>query len=107
VVSDTGDGIAAEQLERIFEPFYSTKVGRGGTGLGLSISHDIIRRHGGDVEVESVPGDGTRFIVRLPLHEEQERAGRRHASSEPLSLETSTGDEGSAGAAPSQPTTRT
>ena len=107
VVSDTGDGIPAEQLERIFEPFYSTKVGRGGTGLGLSISHDIIRRHGGDVAVESVPGDGTRFIVRLPLHEERERAGRRHASSEPLSLEASTGDEGSAGAAPSQPTTRT
>jgi signal transduction histidine kinase len=66
-VADTGSGIPADQLERIFEPFFSTKLGRGGTGLGLSISHDIIRRHGGDVEVESEPGDGTRFTVRLPF----------------------------------------
>ena len=107
LVSDTGAGIAAEEVERIFEPFYSTKVGRGGTGLGLSISYDIIRRHGGDVEVESVPGDGTRFTVRLPVHEEEGPADRRRASSERPSLESSIGDEGSAGASPSRPTTRT
>ncbi len=102
VVSDTGDGIPAEQIERIFEPFYSTKIGRGGTGLGLPISYDIIRRHGGDVQVESAPGEGTRFTLRLPLLGE----GGRHASSERPSLEASFGDEGSAGAPPSKPTTR-
>jgi len=104
VVSDTGDGIPEAEVERIFEPFYSTKVGRGGTGLGLSISHDIIRRHGGDVQVESVPGDGTRFLVRLPLLEEAD-GERRHAPSEHPSLEASTGDEGSADASSSRPTT--
>lgn len=67
-VSDTGRGIPPERLRRIFEPFYSTKAGQGGTGLGLSISHDIVRRHGGDIEVTSQPGRGTRFRVELPLH---------------------------------------
>lgn len=77
-VADTGEGIPAEQLERIFEPFYSTKVGQGGTGLGLSISHDIVRRHGGTVSVESGPErpeGGTRFIVRLPLHRDEQIDG--------------------------------
>ncbi|MFW6175255.1 MAG: ATP-binding protein, partial [Acidobacteriota bacterium] len=67
-VSDTGRGIPPERLHRIFEPFFSTKAGQGGTGLGLSISYDIVRRHGGDIEVTSQPGDGTRFLVQLPLH---------------------------------------
>lgn len=67
VVADTGEGIPPDQLERIFEPFFSTKVGRGGTGLGLSISYDIIRRHGGDIKVTSELGRGTRFTLRLPL----------------------------------------
>lgn len=76
VVADTGEGIEAESIDRIFEPFYSTKVGRGGTGLGLSISHDIVRRHGGTVDVDSEPGRGTRFIVRLPLDREAAEPGR-------------------------------
>jgi hypothetical protein len=68
VVEDTGPGIPAEAIERIFEPFYSTKAAQGGTGLGLSISNDIVRRHGGELGVESEPGRGTRFRIDLPLH---------------------------------------
>ena len=67
-VADTGSGMAAEVIARIFEPFYSTK-GERGTGLGLSASHGIIENHGGDINVTSEPGKGTRFEVILPLHE--------------------------------------
>ena len=69
-VEDTGVGIPAERLERIFQPFFSTKLGSGGTGLGLSISYEILRRHGGDLRVESRPGLGSVFTVELPLAEE-------------------------------------
>jgi signal transduction histidine kinase len=65
---DNGPGIAAEKLEMIFQPFYSTKLNSGGTGLGLSISYDIVRRHGGDLRVESRPGEGACFVVELPRH---------------------------------------
>lgn len=67
-IQDTGTGISPTQLEKIFEPFFSTKLQRGGTGLGLPISHDIIQRHGGDIHVESDLGTGTRFCIELPLH---------------------------------------
>jgi PAS domain S-box-containing protein len=66
VVEDTGTGIPAERLEKIFQPFFSTKLTRGGTGLGLSISYDIVRRHGGELRVSSKLGRGTRFVVELP-----------------------------------------
>lgn len=62
---DTGCGIPAEDLDKIFDPFYTTK--QGGTGLGLSISYTIIRNHGGEIDVESRPGAGTSLVVRLPL----------------------------------------
>ena len=65
-VEDNGPGIGAEQLEHLFEPFFSTKQGSGGTGLGLSISHNIVRRHEGDIRVVSQPGEGSRFVVELP-----------------------------------------
>ena len=67
-VADSGPGIAPEKLEMIFQPFYSTKLNRGGTGLGLSISYDIVRRHGGDLRVESRPGEGACFLVELPRY---------------------------------------
>ena len=66
-ISDTGPGIAAESLSRIFDPFYTTKRGELGTGLGLAISRSIVRRLGGDLLVESVYGDGATFLCLLPL----------------------------------------
>jgi two-component system NtrC family sensor kinase len=67
-ISDTGRGIAPENLTRIFEPFFTTKVVGKGTGLGLSISYDIIKNHGGRLTVKSEVGTGTTFTVRLPLN---------------------------------------
>ena len=61
-VADTGQGIAPEHLARIYDPFFTTKAGRKGTGLGLSVTYGIVRDHGGMIEVESQPGEGTRFI---------------------------------------------
>ncbi|KFE64841.1 ATP-binding protein [Hyalangium minutum] len=63
-IQDNGSGIEAEHLEHIFEPFYTTKPG--GSGLGLSICHSVITGFGGDISVDSTPGKGTTFRVRLP-----------------------------------------
>ena len=65
--ADTGVGIAAEHLDRIFEPFFTTRADEGGTGLGLAVSYRIIEVHQGTLTVESEPGIGTTFIIRLPL----------------------------------------
>lgn len=65
-VEDTGKGIAPQDLGRIFDPFFSTKEVGAGTGLGLSIAYGIIQKHQGTVTVESAPGEGTRFRIRLP-----------------------------------------
>ena len=64
-VSDDGAGIDPATLARIFDPFFSTRQDR--HGLGLSAAHGIVRRLGGDIEVDSTPGSGTRFRVRLPI----------------------------------------
>ena len=64
VIADTGPGIPAEHLGRIFEPFFSTK--ERGTGLGLALTQQIVAEHGGRIDVESIVGRGTRFVVRLP-----------------------------------------
>lgn len=66
-VADTGSGMAEEELERIFDPFYTTKGPDQGSGLGLMICHRIVTDHGGTIEVESLPGRGSTFRVRLPL----------------------------------------
>src|SRR6185295_15165379 len=66
VVEDTGTGIAEEDLPHIFEAFYTTKPGVAGIGLGLFVSEGIIRGHRGRLSVESAPGKGSRFTVRLP-----------------------------------------
>ena len=65
---DSGDGISEENLERIFDPFFTTKDPDKGTGLGLMISHQIVADHGGSIAVESTPGEGATFHVRLPSH---------------------------------------
>ncbi len=65
-VKDSGCGIPPEVQQRIFEPFFTTKDVGAGTGLGLSISYDIVKKHGGEIRVESEPGTGTTFTVRLP-----------------------------------------
>jgi PAS domain S-box-containing protein len=66
-VSDTGVGIPAEQLARIYDPFFTTKPEGHGTGLGLSVTYGIVQEHGGALRCESEVGKGTRFILMLPL----------------------------------------
>ena len=66
-VTDTGCGIKPEHLDQIFEPFFTTKPVGKGTGLGLSVSYGIVQQHGGTLEVESEPGKGTTFTIRLPV----------------------------------------
>jgi len=65
--TDNGPGIPAENLEKIFDPFFSTKGEKGGTGLGLSVCHGIISEHGGRIYAKSKPGKGAIFFVELPL----------------------------------------
>ncbi|WP_374276663.1 ATP-binding protein [Azonexus sp.] len=66
-VADTGRGMPPDVQKRIFDPFFTTKPVGQGTGLGLSISYDIVRKHGGRIDVHSVPGEGSTFRIWLPL----------------------------------------
>ncbi|NOY98731.1 MAG: GAF domain-containing protein [Chloroflexi bacterium] len=68
-VRDTGMGISPDNLGRIFEPFFTTKADRGGTGLGLSVTYGIVTDHGGFIDVESDPDDGSCFTVWLPAED--------------------------------------
>ena len=65
-VEDDGAGIAKEDLPRVFDPFFTTRLDDGGTGLGLSVCHGIVRDHGGEIDVWSEPGSGCRVRVELP-----------------------------------------
>ncbi len=73
-VSDTGCGIPRDHLQKLFDPFFSTKKAGKGSGLGLAISRSIIEGCGGTIDVESKVGRGTAFTIRLPLEEEPERS---------------------------------
>ncbi|WP_336517101.1 two-component regulator propeller domain-containing protein [Pollutibacter soli] len=64
-VKDNGTGIAESQLEKIFQPFFTTKPTGEGTGLGLSLSYDIVKAHNGELKVSSVPGKGAEFVLKL------------------------------------------
>jgi signal transduction histidine kinase len=66
-VSDNGTGIPLRIREKIFQPFFTTKPTGQGTGLGLSLSYDIIKAHGGELNVETNEGEGSEFIISLPV----------------------------------------
>ncbi len=66
-VKDNGNGIPQKILDKIFQPFFTTKPTGQGTGLGLSLSYDIVKAHGGEIIVKTVPTEGTEFIIILPL----------------------------------------
>ena len=66
-VKDNGNGIPQNIIDKIFQPFFTTKPTGQGTGLGLSLSYDIIKAHGGEIKVESKEGEGTVFIIQLPV----------------------------------------
>jgi signal transduction histidine kinase len=70
-VADTGGGIAAEIAPRVFDPFFTTKPVGKGTGQGLTIARSIVARHGGTLDFDSVPGEGTVFTLRLPIGKEE------------------------------------
>ena len=81
-IADTGCGIPPQNLPHIFDPFFTTKEVGKGTGLGLSVSYGIIRSHGGDIGVESTPGVGSTFRVRLPISPPTEPAEPETAHSD-------------------------
>jgi two-component system, cell cycle sensor histidine kinase and response regulator CckA len=90
-VADTGVGIPAANLERIFEPFFSTKEGGSGTGLGLSTVYGIVRQTGGFVFVDSAPGCGSRFQIYLPRCRAPEPTAARPEAAEPAIVRDLTG----------------
>jgi signal transduction histidine kinase len=66
-IADNGSGISEGELQHVFDPFYTTRRSKGGSGLGLSLVHRIVSDHNGTVEARTQEGEGTQFIVRLPL----------------------------------------
>ena len=67
-VADNGNGIPQKVLDKIFQPFFTTKPTGQGTGLGLSLSYDIVKAHGGELKVETNEGEGSEFIISLPAN---------------------------------------
>jgi signal transduction histidine kinase len=66
-VKDNGNGIAQNIVDKIFQPFFITKPTGQGTGLGLSLAYDIIKAHGGEIKVETKEGEGSEFIIEVPV----------------------------------------
>ena len=66
-VKDNGSGIPQQVLDKIYQPFFTTKPTRQGTGLGLSLSYDIIKANGGEIQVETKEGEGAEFVIELPI----------------------------------------
>ena len=66
-VEDNGNGIPQKILDKIFQPFFTTKPTGQGTGLGLSLAYDIIKAHGGEIKVETEEGEGSEFVIQLPI----------------------------------------
>jgi len=67
-VKDNGGGIPKKILDKIFQPFFTTKPAGAGTGLGLSLTYDTVKAHGGEIKVDTDEGRGTTFIIHLPVH---------------------------------------
>jgi two-component system, NtrC family, sensor kinase len=80
-IKDTGCGIPDDVLPRIFDPFFTTKEDQNRTGLGLAVAHSIVEQHAGDISVRSAPGEGTEFMVRLPVAAAVEAFARSGARS--------------------------
>jgi signal transduction histidine kinase len=76
-VRDTGPGISRDVIRRVFDPFFTTKPVGEGSGLGLSISYEIVKKHGGEIDVESRPGEGATFTMRLPVEPGKGASGAR------------------------------
>jgi len=66
-IKDNGNGIPPKVVDKIFQPFFTTKPPGQGTGLGLSMSYDIIKAHGGDLIVHTSEGEGAEFVIRIPM----------------------------------------
>ena len=66
-VDDNGNGIQKNIVDKIFQPFFTTKPAGQGTGLGLSLAYDIVKAHGGEMRVETKEGEGSEFVIRLPI----------------------------------------
>ena len=81
-ISDTGVGMDPGTLERIFDPFFTTKPQGKGTGLGLSVSYGIVAEHGGQVYARSRVGEGTTFVIELPVHRKEEESEASDAAIE-------------------------
>ncbi len=87
-IIDTGPGIDRETIKRIFEPFFSTKEDSGYSGLGLSVAHGIVKNHGGEITVESEPGQGTAFHIFLPKIENNDGIAMQKLETLPRGAET-------------------
>jgi len=88
-VADTGNGMPYHVMERIFEPFFTTKPKGQGTGMGLSVVHGIVKKHGGDIQVQTIPGDGSIFKVFFPIaqQDKQPLVEKKHMEKLPRGME--------------------